>query len=111
MTFLWRVGDAKNQRLFGFLLSAKQVSAYGTQSWVEIGDDKSLRDLTGLICGCFQVSDQLMPTGGHSIPSPSGTRRTGDLRRQVAKIIREFLYRIHMQSTKPWLPLPAALRP
>jgi hypothetical protein len=28
MTFLWRVGDAKNRRLLGFLLSAEQVSAY-----------------------------------------------------------------------------------
>jgi hypothetical protein len=33
MTILWRVGDAKSQRLFGFLLSAKQVSAYGTAPW------------------------------------------------------------------------------
>jgi hypothetical protein len=29
MTILWRVGDANNQRFLGFLLSAKQVSAYG----------------------------------------------------------------------------------
>jgi hypothetical protein len=29
------VGDAKDQRLPGFLLSAKQVSAHGTTSWAK----------------------------------------------------------------------------
>ena len=61
MTFMWRVGDAQNQRLLGFLLSAKQVSAYRATSWAAT---RATRSPVGTTEVNWRQSPQVPPNPG-----------------------------------------------